>query len=373
MKKWLAVVVLLAIGPSTVLSQSYQRKALSTIRNASVNGSTFSFEVWVRNDSSGTTFFVGNTDFYCNYNASALNNPTLSNINSKYTGTAGVDNYDPMQTGVVAGKLQVGIRYTGAGGGSSQLSTAAPFGEMICQVNMNITNPSQTAQLTWDVVNSGVLTTGTFAVFQTFAGSENTPLPIQLAGFSAAVINELGHVRLLWRTLSETNNYGFYVQKSDNAQNGFQTISGLIQGHGTTTEPHDYSWVDGSGAAGRWYYRLRQLDLDGTEHLSEPILPSGITSVKEKPIPTEFVLSQNYPNPFNPATKIAFALPKSGRVTLEVFNLLGQKLFTLLDEIKPAGYHSAEFDGSGFSSGLYFYRMSVNGATTFMRKMILAK
>ena len=98
-----------------------------------------------------------------------------------------------------------------------------------------------------------------------------------------------------------------------------------------------------------------------------------ITDVATRPdVPTEFSVSQNYPNPFNPATQIEFALPRESRVTLEVFNLLGQRVATLVDEVRAVGYHTVSFNASSLPSGLYLYRM-VADQTSFIRKMMLVK
>lgn len=198
--------------------------------------------------------------------------------------------------------------------------------------------------------------------------------PVQLASFTGRVVNQQGHVRLDWRTLSETNNYGFFVQKSANGQHEtYQTISELIPGHGTTLEPHDYRWTDVNPASGTWYYRLQQVDLDGSLNYSEGIIPSGVTRVKEQSIPKEFGLNQNYPNPFNPTTVIEYAIPKISNVKIDVYNIVGQHIATLVDAIKAAGFHSVEFRANGFSSGLYFYRMTADGNVNFMKKMVLMK
>ena len=77
----------------------------------------------------------------------------------------------------------------------------------------------------------------------------------------------------------------------------------------------------------------------------------------EDGLPQEFELSQNYPNPFNPSTDIQFALPKESRVKVEIFNLLGERIVTLVNETRQAGYYSEQFDATGLSSGLYFYRL----------------
>ena len=99
-----------------------------------------------------------------------------------------------------------------------------------------------------------------------------------------------------------------------------------------------------------------------------------INSLDDQPgsLPSEFVLEQNYPNPFNPVTFIRFALPEALPVRVEVFNMLGQPVATLVNEMKPAGYHTVSFDGSELSSGIYFYRLEA-GSFSQLRKMILMK
>jgi hypothetical protein len=110
-----------------------------------------------------------------------------------------------------------------------------------------------------------------------------------------------------------------------------------------------------------------------SQQLSPPINITGPTSVEEgRGIPTTFALDQNFPNPFNPATTIEFALPHQGHVTLEVFNILGQKVATLVDEARPAGYYTVKFNGAGLASGLYFYRLSA-GEATLLKKMLMIK
>lgn len=92
----------------------------------------------------------------------------------------------------------------------------------------------------------------------------------------------------------------------------------------------------------------------------------------EDELPVEFDLKQNYPNPFNPSTEIAFSLPKSGKVSLKVFNLLGQTVNTLVDGNLNQGTHTITFDAAGLSSGVYFYQLEFNGAV-LSKKMLLMK
>ena len=98
------------------------------------------------------------------------------------------------------------------------------------------------------------------------------------------------------------------------------------------------------------------------------------TAVNESKImnPTVFMLFQNYPNPFNPITIIKYDLPKAGRVTLKIYDVLGRKVATLINEEKPAGRYQVEFNGSSFASGVYFYRIQA-GNYSSVKKMILLK
>jgi hypothetical protein len=89
-------------------------------------------------------------------------------------------------------------------------------------------------------------------------------------------------------------------------------------------------------------------------------------------IPYDFILDQNYPNPFNPTTMISYQLPATNRVTLNVYDILGRKVTTLVNEVQQAGNYKVVFDGSGLSSGIYFSRVEWNGKQQ-LRKMVLLK
>lgn len=98
--------------------------------------------------------------------------------------------------------------------------------------------------------------------------------------------------------------------------------------------------------------------------------PSTSTDLDE--VPAGFALEQNYPNPFNPSTNISYSIPVSGEVSLEVFNLQGQKVMTLFEGYQSAGAHKAVFDASNLASGVYVYRL-VAGTNVQVRKMMLIK
>jgi hypothetical protein len=97
------------------------------------------------------------------------------------------------------------------------------------------------------------------------------------------------------------------------------------------------------------------------------------TSVDLTPgVPLAFELDQNYPNPFNPSTIIQYMLPQSGHVTLEVFDLLGRSVRTLVSGEQGFGPHSVRFDGTGLASGVYFYRLKAAGLT-LTKKLVLLR
>ncbi|MFZ4591316.1 MAG: T9SS type A sorting domain-containing protein [Ignavibacteria bacterium] len=94
--------------------------------------------------------------------------------------------------------------------------------------------------------------------------------------------------------------------------------------------------------------------------------PAGLT------IPIVYALSQNYPNPFNPVTKINFAIPRQGFVTLKIYDMLGREVKSLVNEVKSVGYYSVDFNGSDFASGVYFYRLESESFKD-IKRMVLIK
>ncbi|OGU65903.1 MAG: hypothetical protein A2499_04780 [Stygiobacter sp. RIFOXYC12_FULL_38_8] len=99
--------------------------------------------------------------------------------------------------------------------------------------------------------------------------------------------------------------------------------------------------------------------------------PAG-TDVEGIELPTTYSLAQNYPNPFNPTTKINFTLPVSGKVVLEIFDITGKSVATLIDSEMQSGIHSVEFNAVGLSSGIYLYRIKANHFIG-TRKFVLMK
>ncbi len=198
------------------------------------------------------------------------------------------------------------------------------------------------------------------------------PVPIQLSAFSAHALSASA-VRLDWTTLSETNNYGFEVQKSQSQRENFEPLpNGFVAGNGTTVTPHTYTFTDLQVTPGVWYYRLKQIDLDASVHYTEPVTVHVVTGVDELGVPDRANLDQNYPNPFNPSTVIRYALTHRTAVKLVVFNTLGQLVATLFDGEQGPGYHETRFDAAGLPGGVYFYRITADDFTQ-TRKLTLLR
>ena len=199
-----------------------------------------------------------------------------------------------------------------------------------------------------------------------------TPVPITLASFNAAVLKG-DQVLVQWTTLSETNNYGFEVERAAGQPANFQTIPGsFVAGAGTTLDPKSYSFMDPLRPAGVVYYRLKQIDLDGSVRYFEPFRLDATTAVADKEIPKSYALHQAYPNPFNPSTRIPFSIPVSGHVRIRVFNHLGQSIRELVNEFRTAGSHEVQFDVDGLPSGHYYYVME-SGPFIDAKKVVLLR
>lgn len=195
------------------------------------------------------------------------------------------------------------------------------------------------------------------------------PLSVQLVSFTGEVTP--AGVLLKWRTLSEYQNLGFYVQRRAAADSQFADLSnGFVPGHGTTNEPHDYEFLDSTATLGSWYYRLKHVDLDSTEHFTEPILVTIVVSVGEKP-PHTFRLLQNYPNPFNPVTTMEFEVADAGVVTLRVYDVGGREVALLLREKKSPGRYSVQWIASDIPSGVYFYRLDAGGVSETKKLLLI--
>jgi len=198
--------------------------------------------------------------------------------------------------------------------------------------------------------------------------TEDNVVPVELVSFTYNVLEHSG-IELRWGTASETNNYGFEIERSSDGTS-FAKI-GFVQGNGTTEKSCTYSYIDEDAGSGVLYYRLKQIDFDGSFEYSS-VIKARLKG------PADFILSHNYPNPFNPSTEIKYELPEAAQITLQIYNVLGEEITTLVSGREQAGYHSVTWDGTNgygqmVSSGVYYCVLRTESGIMKSLKMLLIK
>jgi hypothetical protein len=195
----------------------------------------------------------------------------------------------------------------------------------------------------------------------------DAPLPVELSSFTSNTNGR--NVQLSWETKTEKNSDKFVIER--------QTIGAAWEAIGSvkaavlSNSPKNYSYTDTKLQSGKYQYRLKMIDNDGSFAYSKIV-------ETEVAVPKDFAVSQNYPNPFNPSTKINYQVPVDAKVILEVYNIAGQKVSELVNQEQLAGYYSVDFGASKFSSGVYIYRLvAIDKASgnnfSAIKKMMLLK
>jgi photosystem II stability/assembly factor-like uncharacterized protein len=196
-------------------------------------------------------------------------------------------------------------------------------------------------------------------------------IPVELESFTAS--KDVNKIILSWETATETNNYGFEIERKLKNQDWVKL--GFVDGKGTTAKNQSYQFSDDYSFLayeGKILYRLKQIDYDGTYDYSKQIY------VDVTFIPEEFYVSQNYPNPFNPSTTIEYSLPSESNVRISIYNSVGQEIEKLVSSVQQQGIHKIVWDASKFASGIYFYSFKadeLNGQKSAheMKKIILIR
>lgn len=199
------------------------------------------------------------------------------------------------------------------------------------------------------------------------------PLPVEMSSFTASVSGR--NAVLNWSTASELNNYGFEIERRSAESSEGWTTAGFVGGAGNSNAPLQYSFEDRDLLSGRYNYRLKQMDNNGSYNYHEL---SGEVVIG---VPERFFLHQNFPNPFNPSTKLNYDIPSEGRITLAVYDSKGSEI-ARLENSKPvtAGFYTSDFRAGEIelSSGVYYavLTFSPSGAGSEMKatvKMALLK
>jgi len=210
------------------------------------------------------------------------------------------------------------------------------------------------------IINNGMVTGG---------GSYPGALPVQMTSFVATSTRLDAFLR--WSTSTEVDNFGFEIERRAVSDSQLKSMTwsrvGFVPGSGTSSSPREYAFVDTDVPAGRYAYRLRQVDHSGAGFYF------AASEVEIGAAPKRFSMGENYPNPFNPSTTIEFTLPEEGRASLKVFNMIGQEVATLFDKTAEAGrLYRATFSASSLPSGLYFYRLEF-GKQSIVKRMMFVK
>jgi len=191
--------------------------------------------------------------------------------------------------------------------------------------------------------------------------------PVELAHFSGHIVERQG-IELAWETTVEVAHAGFNILRKSSSEREYRQVNEqLVASDGTKK----YRYIDHNVKVGEAYqYKLEDVSINGDKTQHDPITVF-VTR------PKNYKLYQNYPNPFNPMTHIEYQLPKQTMVKLKIYNIKGQEVKSLVDEMKEAGYHAVIWNGldnnnTPVTSGIYYYRM-VTDSHVEIKKMVLLR
>ncbi len=355
--------------PQGILSIPKVYNPGSTIPNTAtpLGPNEFGFEIWLVN--SGTVQFAYNAAQYgVSFNADIINGGVLTGVTLE-SGLPTVKQPGPPTVVLTA---PIRIRF-----GQNTFGDGGPFiapGDSVLIVRVKMTNTVNLPIATPDLVlrssspdqsavfrysggtPPGTGNTGTAVQLAiTRVTYENPPLPVELTSFTLTPQGR--NVNIKWETKTETNTKSFDIERTANSSNDWRVV-GTVSASGTSTTPKEYSFTDKNLNVGKYNYRLKIVDFDGTFEYSNIV-------EAEVSLPKEYAISQNYPNPFNPSTRIDYQLPFDSKITLELYAITGEKVATLINNELTAGYYTVDIDAGvlNLASGMYIYRMTALNST----------
>lgn len=387
MRKLLYAAICLILLNGLALAQTFDLQFIEET-NDGILGGEFDVRVQIRSVSS--TFDMGTSGLVFSFNTTGLT------FESDSITTWNFDGFIPPSTFYTAMNLTqpfgdvVSINIVLGSPGSGQTVTTAWMD--VVTVHFTIADPSQTSDLVWRTASpnpTAVFDENAVPISSNTLNPGDFSLPVELTSFTANVTSDL-NVKLEWVTESEINNLGFEVSRSNEEEGTYKLLSGYLsdeelRGYGNSSTKHIYKYIDETVVQNNTYwYQITDVDVNGTRTDHGPIsilVESGINGGEDPNyIPDEFQLSQNYPNPFNPETKIRIGIPDEqdiGEITVNVFNIMGQKVRILFQGNLDPGIHTFNWDGSDehgklVSGGTYFYYLKSNKFHQ-IKKMIFMK
>ena len=197
-----------------------------------------------------------------------------------------------------------------------------------------------------------------------FTSGVDGELPVELSAFSAQTTD--GRVELRWATASETDNFGFYVERKAGTEGASWRSLSFVDGNGTTTEPQAYRFTDNGVpfTAHTVSYRLRQVDTDGATTYSDVHTVTLGT-------PTVLRLQAPYPNPVRSTATVRYELPAAANASVAVYDLLGRRVTTLQHGNQEMGRKEIQFNTQQLAPGTYFLRLEADGDVRTQRLTVV--
>ena len=366
------IILLAALSFPLIAASNVNGRFISIDKDSSMYTVKFQINSDNYNDTLGCSTIIFNFD------SASLSFPALPTNNIDYNFINFTNpNYNSKITRPLPDQIWINIESLYSNKGT--IVSQTPQWTDVVQLTFKILKQEGALNLTWETTNNnwGIYDIDNSTTLQpgSWSNAANIPLPVELTSFSADIENNV--IRLTWHTATELNNYGFEIERqmindlmtNDLMTNdrGFQGKLAFVHGNGTSSSPKNYSFQDNTARnAYKYKYRLKQIDNNGDYKYSSEI------EVFAKLAPLSYSLSQNYPNPFNPSTSIKFSLPDQSHVKIKIYDVVGKEIATLLNEEKPAGIYTINFDAGNLSSGVYLYRIICNNFTQ-VKKMLLLK
>ena len=250
--------------------------------------------------------------------------------------------------------------------------TTSAGGEGLTDAEMKIASTFTGAM--WDFTGTWAINGSINNGYPYLMNTTDISLPVQATDFLAAAA--VGSITLSWRTQSEVNNVGFNILREDPGMSSFKILASYasndgLKGLGTSSTGRAYDFTDNKVTSGKTYrYKIQSVS---TSSITKDL--SILTVVTD--VPQSYELYQNYPNPFNPSTTIRFDLKETSTVTLDIYNVLGQRVLEQDYATMNAGRYDEVVNMDRFASGVYFYRIAAAGNDgqkfVSIKKLVLMK
>jgi uncharacterized protein (TIGR02145 family) len=186
-------------------------------------------------------------------------------------------------------------------------------------------------------------------------------LSVELTSFIASVTED--RVMLNWSTATETNTTSFEIEKKSSNSGIWHGIAS-VSAAGNSNSTKKYSYTDKNNNPGKFNYRLKIIDTDGSFKFSK------VVNAEINP-PVKFELLNAFPNPFNPTTTIKYQIPTNTFVTIKIYDGLGKEVIILVNELKNPGRYEVIFNGKNLPSGVYYYQINAGGFIKTKKLMLM--